>query len=199
MTEVSGLEREREEEEKMSAKWHCALIVLALLLAAPHVWAVPFTAQVDYEATSLGGTQWRYTYTVTNGSLPAPIREFTIWFDQSLFRNLQVATPNPPSAGWNELVVQPDWVLEDDGFYDALTLGGGILAGEQVAGFAVQFEWLGTGQPGSQVFQVADPATFETVYQGLTVPEPGMTVFLGLAITVASIHRKGHPRADTRS
>jgi hypothetical protein len=137
---------------------------------APAAWAIPMTVQ--YQATSLGANQWSYAYTVSNNSLAEPVREFTVWFDQSLFRNLQVASPNPPSAGWSELVVQPDLVIQDDGFYDALSLGAGIAAGTQVPGFSVRFEWIGSGQPGSQPFEVVDPATFTTIYRDFTVPEP---------------------------
>jgi hypothetical protein len=167
----------------MKAERCLALIVLVSLAAAQQLWAVPVT--VEYEAASLGGAQWSYTYTVINDSLPAPIREITVWFDHSLCRNLQVVTPVPPGADWDELVIQPDFVLQDDGFYDALSLSGGIATGWQVAGFAVEFEWLGADQPGLQVFQIVDPTTFETIYEGFTVPEPGTTILLGLAIAIA--------------
>jgi len=53
-----------------------------------------------------------------------------------------------PAAAWNEVVVQPDPVLHDSGFYDALTRRVGIPVGGGEGGFAVTFDWLGPGTPG---------------------------------------------------
>lgn len=34
--------------------------------------------------------------------------------------------------------------------YDALATGAGIMPGASLSGFAVEFNWLGTGAPGTQ-------------------------------------------------
>lgn len=94
--------------------------------------------------------------------------------------NLLVETTEPLSLGWNEIVVQPELVFEDDGYYDALTLADAIDIGETVSGFTVSFDWLGEGQPGSQYYEVVDPVIYETIADGWTVPEPGTVVLLGL-------------------
>jgi len=47
-----------------------------------------------------------------------------------------------------------------------------------VAGFAVSFDWLGTGEPGAQFYEIIDPDTFETIDSGWTVPEPGTICLL---------------------
>lgn len=148
------------------------------------VWVCPVHAvqktQITYEATSLGGTSWQYVYHVSNTILATPIREFTIWFDYSLYENLVFTTPDPLASAWDELVIQPELVIEDDGFYDALTETGnpGIGIGETVSGFSVSFDWLGTGNPGSQFYEIIDPDTFATSDSGWTVPEPVASLLL---------------------
>jgi len=74
--------------------------------------------------------------------------------------------------------------LGDDGGYDALAKSLNIEVGEHVYGFAVSFDWLGAGQPGSQYYEIIDPDTFETIEDGYTVPEPGTFCLLGLGSVV---------------
>lgn len=139
--------------------------------------------EIWYETTDLGSGRWEYNYTVVNplDSLITEIEEFTIWFDYGLFDNLLITTPDPPASGWDEIVIQPEPVLEDDGAYDALALTVGIGIGESVSGFSVSFDWLpGTGQPGSQFYEIIDPVTFETIESGWTIPEPGTLFLLGI-------------------
>ncbi len=100
------------------------------------------------------------------------------------------ADPDPPAAAWNELVAQPDPLLHDAGFYDALRKTAGIPLGGAVSGFAVQFDWLGSGSPGGQPFDIIDPVTFQPVYSGTTLPEPGTAAVLGL-LAAASLRRRG--------
>jgi hypothetical protein len=154
-----------------------------LLLAAHPVGAV----QINYDLVSLGGTSYRYEYTVTNdGSLGAtPIEWFDILFDPSLYdeTSLTIVTPDPPASDWDETFLQPGLLVPVD--YDAYAKSGGITNGTSVSGFAVQFSWLGTGTPGAQPFEVYDTSTFALVGSGSTtnigavVPEPG-TLFLFL-------------------
>jgi len=136
--------------------------------------------EIRYQTSDLGSGRWQYTYEVTNISLTGAIEEFTIWFDYGSFENLSIETPDPPAGDWDELVVQSEPVLLDDGCYDALTLGTGIGISEMVSGFSVSFDWLGTGEPDSQFYEIIDPATFETLYSGWTVPEPATLLLLGL-------------------
>ena len=146
-------------------------------------FALPVT-KIQYEATGLGSGRWQYSYGVSNISLTEAIEEFTIWFDFGLYDNLAIETSDPPAGDWDELVIQPEQVLGDDGYYDALTLGLGIDIGETESGFTVSFEWLGVGQPGSQFYEIIDPDTFETIDSGYTIPEPGTLLLLGLGSAV---------------
>lgn len=142
------------------------IVSVGLLLAS---WA--HAASVTFTVTPLGGTNWRYDYVVTNDTLPVPIEEFTIYFAPDRYSNLAAgATP-----GWDILVVQPDPLIPDDGFYDGLVDGlvmspVGIVPGSSQMGCSVTFRYFGTGSPGAQPFEVVDPRTFQTVFAGMTRP-----------------------------
>lgn len=140
------------------------------------------TVEILYEANQLTGDRWEYTYTVKNNSTdidPLDIEEFSIYFAPTLYADLAVTTPAPLSSDWDELVIQPETTLPvDDGMYDALALAGGIGWGTEAAGFSVSFDWIGTGDPGSQAFEVVDPSDPSIVlFGGVTTPEP-CSVFL---------------------
>lgn len=149
--------------------------VFAILFGAIALGSL--STQICYEATDLGAGRWQYSYDVTNISLTPAIEEFTIWFDYGLYDTIAVEIPK---SGWDELVIQPEPVLADDGYYDALTLDTGIGIGETVSGFVVSFDWLGIGQPCSQFYEIINPATFETIDFGYTVPEPLTLLMLTL-------------------
>ncbi|MBN2271655.1 MAG: PEP-CTERM sorting domain-containing protein, partial [Sedimentisphaerales bacterium] len=135
---------------------------------------------------------WQYTYEVTNNSLSVPIEEFTVWFDYDLYANLAVETPTTPPH-WDQLVLQPEPVLPDDGAFDAAkeALGGGIEIGRTLGGFAVSFDWLGIGEPGPQPYDIIDPQTFQTIDSGITViPEPATLLLLAAGgLTLLRKHR----------
>src|SRR5690606_36000186 len=109
--------------------------------------------------------------------------EFTIQFQLGSSANLLVAES---PAGWDSLVVQPDAGLPDDGFFDALALGAGIVSGAGLGGFAVSFDYLGAGTPGPQAFDIVDPGTFATLASGTTtataVPAPPAGWLLATAL-----------------
>jgi hypothetical protein len=154
-------------------------------------------AAIMYEATYIGGDTWEYNYTVENDMLPGDIEEFTIFFDLDHYDNLGSASA---PSDWDPLVIQPDGSLPHDGFYDALALGPGIAPGDSLGGFSVLFDFLGTGTPGSQTFDVVDPFTFDTLASGTTVltppvsepvPEPGTIVLLGTGLLSSiGLHRR---------
>lgn len=150
-------------------------------LFAAVAFGVPMT-QIQYEISDLGSGQWQYTYNVMNISLSVPIEEFTIWFDFGLYDGLAFETPDPPADDWDEIVLQPEPVLGDDGAYDAKAevWNPGIGVGETVSGFSVSFDWLGAGEPASQFYEIIDPVTFETIGSGETVPEPATLWLVGL-------------------
>ncbi len=158
-------------------------VVSILLVAAPRISAdEPVT--VYHHAAPLGGDRWEYTYDVHNHAFILHIDEFVIWFEVGSYANLAVTTPDPPATGWDQILAQPDPAGQTDGFFDAIVIGDGIAVGQQVAGFRVEFDWLGEGTPGSQRFEILDPGTWEVLASGMTrhAPEPAGICLLALAI-----------------
>jgi len=143
------------------------------------------STEISYETSYVGpgqesGERWQYTYDVKNISLTEEIKEFTIWFGIGSYKNLAIATLDPPANNWDELVWQPEPFLGDDGGYDAQAKNLNIGIGQDVQGFAVRFDWLGTGNPGSQYYEIIDPLDFHTIESSYTVPEPATLLLLGL-------------------
>jgi hypothetical protein len=167
-------------------------LVLVLCLGAAG-FAVPKT-QIWYSAEELVGGRWQYNYEVENISLTVPIEEFTIWFEYGLYEKLSVETPPVlPPGGWDEIVIQPEPVLEDDGAYDAKALGLSIEIGHTAGPFAVSFDWLGDSiMPGAQFYEIIDPATLETIDSGMTTPEPATLLLLGLGTLVLRRRKRAH-------
>ena len=77
-------------------------VLLALLLCA---MSAAHATSIGYTATSLGGTQWRYDYTVSNTTLAVPIEEFTLFFSVGTYANLQNVSTAP---GWDCLLYTSD-------------------------------------------------------------------------------------------
>jgi hypothetical protein len=139
-------------------------VLLALLLCA---MSAAHATSIGYTATSLGGTQWRYDYTVSNTTLAVPIEEFTVFFSVGTYANLQNVSTAP---GWDMLLVQPDPAIPASGYLDALALAGGIVPGATATGFSVTFDYLGAGSPGAQPFAILDPVSFIELETGITQP-----------------------------
>lgn len=179
--------------------------MLALVFAAQTTSA----AIIHYELTAIGGSNYRYDYTVTNdGSLGAgvAIESFAILFDPALYdeTSLTIVTADPPASDWDELILGSG--LGVDAAYDAFALAGGIGVGESVSGFAVEFAWLGAGTPGAQAFEIYDPDTFDLIQVGSTrpvfsaeVPEPGTLALLFVSAIAAMLIRRRRISADTSS
>jgi hypothetical protein len=172
---------------------------------------------VLYELTELGGDRYEYTYELVN-DLDFVIEQFTVFFDLGLFANLSV-TASP--TGWDSLAIQPEPAIPDDGFFDACSSdtlcfgdGVGLAPGESLGGFAVAFDWLGTGRPGGQPYDVVDPLTFASLASGTTlasapsqppgprppaeVPEPSTAaLMLGGLLAAGAARRRQRPHGES--
>ena len=137
-------------------------VLLALLLCA---MSAAHAASIGYTATSLGGTQWRYDYTVSNTTLAVPIAEFTLFFSVGQHAMLHDISTAP---GWDVLLVRPDPAIPASGYLDALALAGGIHPGATATGFSVTFDYRGAGSPGAQPFSILDPVSFIELETGIT-------------------------------
>lgn len=171
------------------------LSILVFVLAVQPASAII----VNYDLIALGGSSYRYEYTVTNdGSLGAgvPVESFALIFNSTLYdeTSLVIVTTDPPASEWDEQIFGTGLLVEPA--YDALALAGGIADGSSVFGFAVQFDWLGAGTPGPQPFEVYDPNTFDLVETGVTrsagtsIPEPNTLLLFLLSVVAAGISRR---------
>lgn len=147
------------------------LIALSLLFLTNAQAQV--SARIEYAATPLGGSLWRYDYTVVNTGLTA-FDELTIDFDATAFSGLNLLSS---PTGWDSLVVQADPAIPAAGFLDSLS-NSRFLSGAIASGFAVSFNFLGTGTPSSQPFTIVDPSTFDVLASGVTSPVPEASTWL---------------------
>ena len=160
-----------------------------------------YAAQILYDLTSLGGDQYRYTYTVTNnGSTGGAVELFDIFFDPSVYdeTSLTIVTPDPPASGWDQLILGSGIALP--AAYDSLSLSGGIPTLATESGFAVEFRWLSEGTPGTQDFAIYDPVTFAVLESGTTtvVPVPtALPLFAGALVSLLGI--RASARGDKRN
>ena len=150
---------------------------LAVLLVFASIGFADPNTQILYDTSDLGAGRWEYAYDIANIGLIGGIEEFTIYFDYGSYDNLTVSTPTTP-ADWDQIVWQVEPVLGDAGGYDALATNLEIAIGENLTGFSVSFDWLSTGNPGSQYYEIIDPVTFGTIESGYTVPEPATFLLL---------------------
>jgi hypothetical protein len=142
---------------------------------------------ITYSVSALGPSMWRYEYRITNDTLPDPIGEFTVFFDRALYSGLAaVASP----AGWDSIVVQPDSGIPSDGFFDSLALATMLEPGHSLSGFAVEFNYSGTGPPGPQRLAILD-TDFNAIDEGVTVavPEPSVVLMMGACLALLTFIR----------
>jgi hypothetical protein len=164
------------------------LCVLALLFVAQAQAQV--AARIGYTVTSLGGSSWRYDYTVHNIGT-SPFDELTIYFDSSAFTSLVLASS---PAGWDTLVVQPDSSIPAAGYLDALA-NASFASGSTVTGLSVAVNFIGTGTPPNQPFDIVDPSTFTVLSSAFTspIPEPSQGLLLVIGLLVFPTLRRRIP------
>ncbi len=143
--------------------------------------------------TPLGGNAWRADFQLTlgPGETFATDQGFTVYFEYDLFDNLRNGRAdgdtNPDigvwdsSASWDLWAADPRPALGVPGLYDALALVDGAPTDGP---FTVEFDWLGSGHPGSLLWEKYDLSlTNPVVATGETtvsiVPEPGTMLLLG--------------------
>jgi hypothetical protein len=174
-----------------------ALAALVALVCAPAAHATLIT----YSATNVADATWRFDYSIANDTLSSPIEEVTIYFGLGLFSNLQVS--GSPLT-WDSIVIQPDELIPSDGFFDSLALDRALSPGDTLSGFSVLFDFLGTGTPGSQRFEVVNPTSFLVIDSGVTsapptaVPEPSSLALLFLGLLAASFLRRKRLKHECR-
>ena len=164
------------------------LLVLGTILAISTGSA--YAININYHATDLADTTtgedlWQFSYTVSDHTFAADTG-FTIYFDLGLYDFLDPFPPSP-NADWEVLTWDPDPSIPDDGAYDAYAWADNASLADP---FTISFVWLGTGTPGSQLFDVYDGITWEFIDAGATaaaptgapVPEPTTMLLLGTGL-----------------
>jgi len=169
------------------------LISATALLAAGSANA----ATIYYEAEPLPSIglneRWRYTYTLENTDFD-PGEGFTIVF--SAVDYVALAEPSAPDPDWNAIVLQPDLLLPDHGYFDAQAQ---VAAPSNAGSFSVVFDWLGTGTPGPQPYELYD-TSFDSVEQGVTtiIPDPSTALLMVVGLIGLGIHgRQPRRKADS--
>ncbi len=104
----------------------------------------------DLPDTVPGIDRWQVAYTLDlGGSTFSSNQGFTIYFSSGLYSNLN--TTSSPS-GWDVLTLQPETILIAlDGLLDALAL---VDNPSVSTPFVVEFDWLASGSPKSQLFEL---------------------------------------------
>lgn len=176
--------------DSLRALTRAAAVAVAVSLTAGTATA----ASISYTATPLGGTSWRYDYTVDNSAPSIGFDQFTIYFDPGLYSGL--AGPTAPTD-WDPIAIEPDPGIPDDGFFDALNMGAPLAGGQSLGGFSVTFNWLGAGAPGAQPFDLLDSFSLRVVASGRTgspnirpMPVPGSVFLSGLGLGLLFVSRR---------
>jgi PEP-CTERM motif len=152
----------------------CSFALLTLPSGNANATSIIYEA-VDLADTTSGEDLWQYDYSVSDYTFNTNY-SFTIYFDYNLYGNLE-DPPTSPNSDWNVDTWHPSTSLPDDGGYDAWALVNGASLADS---FQVDFIWLGSGNPGSQPFEVYDN-TWNVIESGNTapIPEPGTILLVG--------------------
>lgn len=142
---------------------------------------------IQFQTTNLGGNTYQYTYFPSGFALQAN-QELDIRFSPILYTNLNSGVAG---AGFDLALLQPNNPSGTFGDYSALALvNNPLLTGP----FSVNFNYLGSGQPGSQPYRInqynQSGAFVATIDSGVTtpvggapsVPEPGTLPLAGAAL-----------------
>ncbi len=137
------------------------LVIVSLLLPG-----VCLATEITYILEDLGSGQWVCHYNINNDTLAADIEQFIIWYEPWLYQNLSVVSTQAIGFDWYQDTIEPDPVWLDYGAYRALAYSSGIGQGQNLNGFAVRFEYLGSGVPTLQEFDIVDPVTYASMDTG---------------------------------
>lgn len=146
---------------------------------------------IDYEEISQVGNTYQYSYTFFNDG-SADIDEVSIFYEVGLYDNLSIiGSP----TDWDPLVYPVNDPPGAEGVADWFAFGAPLGAGDSLAGFDVQFDWLGaSGGPGGQYFEAYD-FNFDLLSSGsatnvnATVPEPDLLLLFSLGMVVLGFSR----------
>jgi hypothetical protein len=166
-----------------------SLALLCALFTAAHAHATI----ISYDVTNVSGNTWVYSYTITNNnSGGGPISAFDVVFASNLFANLELESL---PLGWIGGTANPEPPpIDEEGFLIGWTLpflGFGVDLGETLSGFSVRFDFLGTGIPGAQFFEILNPFSLRVIEVGQTVRRTAVSEPSALALALAALLAAG--------
>jgi hypothetical protein len=177
-----------------------ATVVVLGLAARAHATTITYTA-TNLADVVVGQDLWQYSYLVTGAPFPVD-QGFTVFFNYSLYTQLQTAASVGPGPDWDTIVAPPSVITMTNGLFDALALGASPTL---AVPFTVKFVWLGPGTPGAQPFERYQLSPqFSVLESGQTiplnptaVPEPATWVLLATGLSMAVTRcRRWRRRSD---
>jgi hypothetical protein len=162
---------------------------------------------IDYSVTNLYDNRWEYSYTIINKSeadIFADAIAIKFQYEDYAGLEFEIGPLTWDDSTWM-WIWKNDWMLA---LMEPNTLGSpidGELLAFNIAGIApgeseviiVSFDWLGSGIPGSQLFEIVDANTWATVGYGFTtsadvpeIPEPQTLVLLGTGLVALAAYRR---------
>jgi|SoiMethySBSTD1v2_1073268.scaffolds.fasta_scaffold920752_2 hypothetical protein len=164
----------------------------------------PPPPSVSYSATDLpdqnpGEDLYRYEYALHDFLVSADGTGFKVLFDPAHYTSLQAVTPPLGlEPNWSITSVEPIAGARDGYFYAGARVP---YPSPPLAGFVIDFVWLGVGTPGSQPFEITGDYNRYLVASGTTtpIPEPsnGLLVIAGL-LGLTTQRRRRTSRARPR-
>lgn len=176
---------------KTPSSFICSRLSVALALLSAFSFSRAAPVDIDFELRSLAApSRYEYTYTIFNNSFGQPLSWFSIDFNGALYDEGSLLIASSNLSDWSEQVLAsvPGLPAQYDAFK---ATGPGLIDGDSLTGFKVEFTWLGAGAPGAQAFTVWDPATFDVLTTGVTtpVPEPDSSWLLIAGLSLVALRR----------
>lgn len=131
---------------------------------------------ITYDTTHLSGNTWQYTYYIRDFSLQED-EEFKIPFKEDQYSNaVAIITLAEGELSLSEMDVS---ISEEGDTYQKIIE---YLSTHDYFTVTVTFDWNGSGDPGSQFFEVLNPNLPMIIGQTAPVPEPATILLLGCAL-----------------
>lgn len=108
-------------------------------------------AQIIIELSQVSGQRWQGNYRIENTGATAPIKGIRIVFPVGLYDALAISkTPDQ----WDAITADPDSLIDASGIYELFTVTEAIDTNQTLEGITLAFDWLGSGAPSSQSFEI---------------------------------------------
>lgn len=146
--------------------------------------------RIDYFAENISGNLWKYQYSIVNYGTYS-IGSVSIFFNDD-YSGITPSSSSQITSDWDEQIFS---FSAEQTIYDVLANPGKEIAiGQGVSGFSVTFNYLGSGIPASQDFEIYDPQDYSLLESGTTVPIPEPATILLLATGLIAMGKRKQSR-----